>query len=198
MLNESPVVLVIDWVTFSCNAAGLLATNRHRPKVGQPPPLLENNFTPFTIAQYGYLRWAGLQGQLYDGSSLSEKQDHHRPTGDISGARLVVFHSFLCKQVHATLLYHKLTFARYCDRDGSRSMRPASGQWMLSRAYQTYQTYRIHSLDGYRCFIKSPSSRFLRLLAWMLMSYVIRSILCETLLADTISSYHSSRCRSSS
>ena len=84
------------------------------------------------------------------------------------------FIAFCVSIVHIQLFSQVLIFARYYDHDGNHYMRLESSGPMLPRPYQSY---RIHSLDGYRCFIKSPSSRFLRLLAWMLMSYVIRSIL---------------------
>lgn len=81
------------------------------------------------------------------------------------------FISFCVSSVHTQLSYLVLIFARYCDRDGSHSMRPESSRPMLPRACQSY---RIHSLDGFWCSIKLLSRRFLRLLAWMLLLYVIK------------------------
>lgn len=79
------------------------------------------------------------------------------------------FIAFCVSSVRIQLSYLVLIFARYCDRDGSHCMPHENGRPMPPRAYQSC---RIRFLDGFQCFTRSLSKRFLRLLAWMLMLYV--------------------------
>lgn len=158
-------------MTSSCTAAGLLASSTVECPT-TVSPLLENNITPFYIARNMDI-FGGLEDCMGDD-----------PTNPHSGNKATIVQlvislvlglsSFIAFCVGRPILLFSalgLTFSRYCDRDGSRYMQPASGRQMLPRPCQSY---RIRSWGGFRCCLKSQSSKFLRLLAWMLMSYVIR------------------------